>query len=131
MARLVHSMVRVLDLARSIDFYRTALELEPAERFDFETFTLLYLRNAESTFELELTWNRHTDTPLTLGNGYGHLAATVADAAAEHARVTAAGLAPEPVKELHHEGSLVGRYFFLTDPDGYRIEILERAGRFA
>lgn len=131
MAKPIHSMIRVLDLERSSAFYRTALGLEVADRYEFESFTLLYLRNEASDFELELTANRDRQQDYEIGDGYGHLAVGVDDVAVEHARLLAAGLAPDPVKELHHEGALLGRYFFLTDPDGYRIEVLERAGRFA
>lgn len=130
MARAIHSMIRVLDLDRSIAFYEQAFGLHEAERFEFETFVLLYLRNDESDFELELTLNRGTTEPYDLGNGYGHFAVSVEDVAAEHARLEAAGLAPEAVKELAHEGVLLGRFFFISDPDGYRIEVLERRGRF-
>ena len=54
----------------------------------------------------------------------------VPDAAAEQARFVAEGLQPEPVKEFHREGALMARFFFVTDPDGYRIEVLERHGRY-
>ena len=54
-----------------------------------------------------------------------------ADLQAAHQRLTALGLAPAPVKAMHHEGTLLARLFFLTDPDGYQIEFIERAGRFA
>ena len=131
MATPIHSMIRVLDLDRSIAFYRKALGLELADRFDFDSFTLVYLRGEGSDFELELTANQDAEEPYDLGEGYGHLAVSVDDAANERARLEAAGLEPEPLKELEHGGELLGRYFFLTDPDGYRIEILERAGRFA
>ena len=131
MARTIHSMIRVLDLDRSLDFYRRALGLEVADRFDFESFVLVYLRSEESDFELELTFNRGREEPYDLGTGYGHLAVSVADVNQEHGRLAEAGFDPEPVKELHRNGDLLGRYFFLTDPDGYRVEVLERAGRFA
>lgn len=131
MTRPVHSMIRVLDLDRSIAFYRTALGLEVADRYDFDTFTLVYLRGQGSDFELELTSNHGNESPYDLGDGYGHLAVTVDDAAVERGRLESAGLEPESLEELEHGGELLGRYFFLTDPDGYRIEVLERAGRFA
>jgi lactoylglutathione lyase len=54
----------------------------------------------------------------------------VPDVAAEHTRFTAAGLKPEPVKEFHRDGALMARFFFVTDPDGYRIEVLQRHGRY-
>lgn len=131
MAKAIHSMIRVLDLDRSIAFYRKALGLAVVDRFDFDDFSLVYLGNDESEFELELTANEGATEPYDQGTGYGHFAVSVDDVEAEHERLESAGLDPEEIKELHHGGSLLGRYFFLTDPDGYRIELLERSGRFA
>jgi catechol 2,3-dioxygenase-like lactoylglutathione lyase family enzyme len=56
-AKLIHAMIRVQDLDRSLDFYRRAFALEPGHRLDFPDFTLVYLKNRESEFELELTFN--------------------------------------------------------------------------
>lgn len=130
MAKPVHSMVRVLDEARSTAFYRTAFGLEVADRYVFDSFTLVYLRNPASSFEVELTINGGRTEPYDLGDGYGHLAVVVDDLAAEHARVTAAGLSPTPLRVLEHGGRPLGRFFFLQDPDGYRIEVLQAEGRF-
>ena len=79
MAKAIHSMIRVLDEARSIQFYETAFGLSVADRLDFSDFTLIYLSNAESGFELELTVNKDQSGPYDLGDGYGHLAVSVAD----------------------------------------------------
>ena len=57
MAKTIHTIIRVPDLDRSIDFYRRAFGLEVANRFDFDGFALVYLRNEENDFEIELTWN--------------------------------------------------------------------------
>ncbi|MBM7330921.1 VOC family protein, partial [Agrobacterium sp. S2] len=84
MAKLIHSMVRVLDEKRSVEFYKQAFGLEVAERAEFENFTLIYLSSAEGDFELELTVNRGREVPYALGDGYGHLAVSVADVDAEH-----------------------------------------------
>ncbi|WP_420398498.1 VOC family protein [Marinovum algicola] len=130
MARAIHSMIRVRDEARSVAFYRTAFGLEVADRLDFDSFTLIYLSNAESGFELELTVNKDRDTPYDLGDGYGHFAVSVEDLAAEHARFERAGLKPRKLVEFAPGGTLVARFFFVTDPDGYEIEVLERSGRF-
>lgn len=130
MAKPIHSMIRVLDEARSVAFYREALGLEVAERLAFENFTLLYLKSPESEFELELTVNHDRSDPYARGDGYGHLAVSVADLDAEHARLAAAGIRPEPVKEFRRDGTLLARFFFLNDPDGYRIEVLQRHGRY-
>jgi lactoylglutathione lyase len=130
MAKAIHMMIRVLDEARSVDFYARAFGLDVAERLAFDSFTLLYLRNPEADFELELTVNHGRSEPYDLGNGYGHLAVAVDDLDAEHAWLTEAGLAPLDIKEFHRDGALLARFFFIADPDGYKIEVLQRHGRY-
>ena len=129
MAKMVHSMIRVLDEARSVDFYQRCFGLKVADRLDFDDFTLVYLSNDESTFELELTINKGRTDPYDLGDGYGHFAVSVADAAAEHARFDAAGLAPRKLVDFAPAGEVIARFFFVADPDGYQIEVLQRGGR--
>ena len=130
MAKLIHSMIRVLDEARSLAFYDTAFGLKVADRLDFDSFTLVYLSNPEQTFELELTVNKGRTEAYNLGDGYGHLALSVADVDAEHARMTAAGLAPRKLVDFAPAGSVIARFFFIADPDGYQIEVLQRGGRY-
>lgn len=130
MAKAVHMMVRVLDEARSVAFYETAFGLAIAERVDFDDFTLIYLRNAEADFEVELTVNKGRTEPYDLGNGYGHIAFVVDDLAAARARIEAAGYSPKDIKQMTHNGQPFGRFFFIEDPDGYKIEVLEKGGRF-
>ncbi|MDJ0860444.1 MAG: VOC family protein [Dinoroseobacter sp.] len=130
MAKAIHSMIRVLDETRSLDFYKRAFGLEVADRLDFSDFILIYLSNSEQSFELELTVNKGQSEPYDLGNGYGHLAVSVDDLDAEHARFEAEGLSPRKLVEFAPDGKLVGRFFFVADPDGYQIEVLERSGRF-
>ena len=98
--------------------------------FDFETFTLVYLRNAEADFELELTVNKGRTEPYALGDGYGHLAFSVDDLDAEHDRLGALGLNPKKIMEFNRDGALIARFFFIEDPDGYKIEVLQRHGRY-
>ena len=129
-AKTIHSMIRVLDEARSVAFYEKAFGLTIADRLDFPDFTLVYLANAESDFELELTINKGRTDSYDLGDGYGHLAVSVDDLDAEHARFEAEGLNPRKLVEFAPAGELVGRFFFVADPDGYQIEVLARAGRF-
>jgi len=129
-AKAIHMMIRVLEEARAVAFYRTAFGLEIADRLDFESFTLVYLRNPEADFEVELTINKGTTEPYDLGNGYGHIAFAVDDLDAEHARVKAAGLNPRDIVEFNRDGKLLARFFFLQDPDGYKIEVLQRQGRY-
>lgn len=130
MAKAIHMMVRVLDLDRSLRFYADALGLDVADRLDFETFTLVYLRNGENDFEVELTLNKDRTEPYALGDGYGHVAFCVDDLDAEHARMTAAGIGSQPIKEFFRDGTLLARFFFIQDPDGYKIEVLQRHGRY-
>ncbi len=123
-------MIRVLDEARSTAFYRDAFGLEVADRLDFDDFTLVYLSNAQADFELELTINKGRTEPYALGDGYGHLAVVVDDLDAEHARFAKAGFAPRRIVEFNRDGRLLAKFFFVADPDGYQIEVLQRHGRF-
>ncbi|MBC7178503.1 MAG: VOC family protein, partial [Roseovarius sp.] len=100
MAKAIHSMIRVLDEARSVDFYSRAFGLRVADRLDFEKFTLVYMSNDESPFEVELTINKGRTEPYDRGDGYGHLAVLVEDLAAEHARFEAEGLNPRKMVEF-------------------------------
>lgn len=130
MAKAIHMMIRVLDEARSRGFYETAFGLTVADRFAFDGFTLVYLRNAEADFEVELTINHDRREPYALGDGYGHVAFAVEDLDAEHARLVTAGLSPNPIKEFQRDGALLARFFFIQDPDGYKIEVLQKHGRY-
>lgn len=130
MAKMIHSMVRVLDEARAVEFYRKAFGLDVQDRLDFEGFTLIYMRSPETAFELELTVNKGRTEPYNLGDGYGHIAFSVDDLDAARARMERAGLSPGPLRELALRGEPVGRFFFIKDPDGYSIEVLQRGGRF-
>ena len=130
--KMIHSMVRAGDLEKSLRFYREALGLEVADRFDFDGFTLAYLRNDETGFELELTHNHGRDAPYNLGDGYGHIALSTDDLDGEHRRLSGLNLSPPPtpVKEFFRDGELMARFFFVQDPDGYKIEVLQRHGRY-
>lgn len=130
MAKAIHSMIRVSDREKSVHFYETAFGLDVADIFDFESFTLIYLSNEETEFEVELTVNKAQNGPYELGDGYGHIAFSVQDIHAEHERLSALGFKPGAVKSLDHGGKKLATFFFLEDPDGYKIEILERAGRY-
>lgn len=130
MAKMIHSMVRVLDEKRSVEFYKQAFGLAVAERVEFESFVLLYLSNSEQSFELELTVNKGREVPYSLGDGYGHLAVSVENVVAEHERMTSIGLNPGKLIDSEFEGQSFAKYFFICDPDGYKIEVLERLGRF-
>lgn len=127
MAKPVHSMIRVLNEARSLDFYQRAFGLEVTDHLKFSDFALIYLRHSSSPFEVELTDRKE---PYALGDGYGHLAVVVDDLDAEHARFEREKLAPGPLRDFKHDGRTLARFFFVSDPDGYKIEVIQRGGRF-
>jgi lactoylglutathione lyase len=125
--RLLHTMLRVGDLQRSIDFYTKVMGmklLRTTDRPD-QKYSLAFLgyESNPNQSELELTYNYGT-THYEMGTAYGHIAIGVEDAAATCAAVKAAGgnvtREAGPVKG----GSTV--IAFIQDPDGYKIELIER-----
>ena len=130
MAKPVHSMIRVFDEARSLDFYKRAFGLEVTDRLKFDDFALIYMRNPSSPFEVELTVNFDRKEPYTHGDGYGHIAVVVDNLEAEHARFEREKLSPGPMRDFKHNAKTLARFFFVSDPDGYKIEVIEKGGRF-
>jgi lactoylglutathione lyase len=130
MAKIIHSMIRVLDLEKSIKFYDEVLGLKESHRLDFPDFALVYLRNPQNDFEIELTLNKGREEAYTHGTGYGHIGVVVPDAAAKREALTAAKYECTPVKEFKRGDELLARFFFIQDPDGYKIEMLERHGHY-
>lgn len=123
-------MIRVLDETRSVAFYKAAFNLEIADRYVFDGFSLVYLRNSASEFEVELTVNGGRTEPYALGDGFGHLALVVEDLEEEHIRLQRLKLKPGEIRSLNYNDTLMARFFFIEDPDGYKIEVLQRHGRF-
>lgn len=131
MTKLVHSMIRVLNEAVSVQFYRDTFGLEVVDRLDFESFTLIYMALPTSKFELELTVNKSRNTPYDLGDGYGHLAVVVDELEEAHATAEKANSSPGDIVDFSPGGARVARFFFIKDPDGYQVEVIEKGGRFA
>ena len=123
--RLLHTMLRVGDLEKSIAFYRDVLGMQLLRRNDYPEgkFTLAFLGygGEEENTVLELTHNWDTEH-YDLGNGYGHIAIGVDDvyAACERIRASGGNVAREPGPMKH--GSTV--LAFVEDPDGYKVELL-------
>lgn len=130
MAKVIHSMIRVLDLEKSLKFYDEVLGLKESHRLDFPDFALVYLRNAQNDFEVELTLNKGRTEAYTHGTGYGHIGVVVPDVTARRAELAAAQYECTPVKEFKRGDELLARFFFIQDPDGYKIEVLERHGHY-
>ncbi|MGD1876105.1 MAG: VOC family protein [Kiloniellaceae bacterium] len=130
MTKLIHTMIRVLDEQRSVDFYARAFGMKVSRRLDKDSFTLVYLRGDETDAEIELTVNKGRDAAYSHGDGYGHVAFVVDDLEAEHARFEAEGLEPQKLVTFRDGDALIARFFFVTDPDGYKIEVLQRHGHY-
>jgi lactoylglutathione lyase len=130
MAKVIHAMIRVLELERSLKFYRDAIWLQVSQKLDFPDFALVYLRSRENDFEIELTLNKGRTEAYTHGTGYGHVGVCVDDLDAEHARIKALGIAANDIKEFKEGDRLIARFFFMQDPDGYKIEVLQRHGHY-
>ena len=125
--RLLHTMLRVGDLQRSIDFYTTVLGMKLLRTTDRpeQKYTLAFVgygSNPEHA-ELELTYNYGVDR-YDLGGGYGHIAIEVDDAAAACAAVKAKGGTVSREAGPVKGGATV--IAFVQDPDGYKIELIER-----
>ena len=131
MTKPIHMMIRALDAERSLDFYRRAFDLKITGQFAFDDFDLIYLNDKPGAFEIELTVNRGRTKAYDLGDGYGHVAFVVDDIASEHAQFEREGLRPGPLKEMQRNGKPFARFFFVQDPDGYKIEVLQKSGRFS
>lgn len=115
-----HFNFNVLDLEKSLAFYRDALQLTPVKRKDASdgSFTLVYLGDGESNFTLELTWLRDRTEKYDLGDEEFHLAFTVDDMNAAHDLHEKLGC-------ICFENPSMGIYF-INDPDGYWIEIVPK-----
>ena len=127
MARFLHTMYRVTDPARSRAFYE-ALGLEfrrelPIVRDGELEATNYFFAAPGQDEELELTFN-HDGRTYELGTGYGHIALGVEDLDATLARLADQGIQPEREPYRVREGG--SRLCFVRDPDGYRIELIER-----
>ncbi len=130
MAKLIHTMIRVLDLDRSFSFYSRAFGMRESHRLDFPDFMLVYLRGADTDAEIELTVNKGRTEPYVHGDGYGHIGFAVTDIVGTRGQVEVLGFAPTPIKEFRQGEALLARFFFVVDPDGYKIEVLERTGHY-
>lgn len=122
--KFLHTCVRVKDLEKSLEFYKEVLGFEVASEKDFpeDEFTLVYLRLPGSEYELELTYNYDQKEDYDLGNGYGHIAIGVDDLETTHEEYSQTSYQVGDIKELS-DGSV--RFFFIQDPDGYKIEVIQ------
>jgi lactoylglutathione lyase len=126
--QLLHTMIRVFDMDKSIDFYTRHLGMKLLRRKDYPSgeFTLAFVGYGDENDHtvVELTHNWGQKTPYDLGSAFGHLAIGVGDIYGTCEKLGAEGVkiprAPGPMK---HGGSVIA---FIEDPDGYKIELIQK-----
>lgn len=125
--RLLHTMLRVLDLEKSLDFYTRLLGMKLLRRNDYEggRFTLAFVGYGEEsdTAVLELTYNWDQKEPYEIGTAYGHIALGVPDIYGTCEKLAAEGVKiPRPPGPMKHGTTVIA---FIEDPDGYKVELIE------
>ncbi|MDY4510490.1 lactoylglutathione lyase [Streptococcus hyovaginalis] len=120
--KMLHTCIRVQDLEASIAFYTKAFPLEEVRRKDFpdHQFTLVFLKTPNDDFEIELTYN-YGHGAYDIGDGYGHLAVGVDDLEEAHEAHVEAGFEVTELKGLPGQEP---HYYFVKDPDGYKVEVI-------
>ena len=125
MSELIHTCYRIFEIDRSVSFYG---------KLGFEELARMPIRDeAVNVFmglpgdgaRLELTWNKDQEEPYEIGTGYGHIALTVDDLDQALENLKQDGIEPEKPPYTVREGG--NRICFVRDPDGYRIELIERS----
>lgn len=111
-----HTNFNVLNLDKSMAFYEEALGLREERRIENKDFTIVYMGDGVTSFQLELTWIKDRKEPYNLGENEFHTAFTVEDFAAAHALHEKMGC-------IVFENSAMGIYF-INDPDGYWLEVV-------
>lgn len=126
--RLLHTMIRVKDLEKSIDFYTRLLGMKLMRKTDYPSgeFTLAFVGYGDESNDavIELTHNWGQRDPYDLGTGFGHLAIGVPDIYGTCEALAKEGVSiPRPPGPMKHGGSVIA---FVEDPDGYKIELIEK-----
>jgi lactoylglutathione lyase len=122
--KLAHTMLRVSNPEKVVEFYREAFGFKLREKKEMDTFTLYFLQSEDQTAELELTYNHGEDDRYEKGEGFGHIAIHTEEGQslqeAYDRAVEAGGEDYRPPEECP------GDYAFVKDPEGYEVEILSR-----
>ena len=124
--KFLRTMIRVKDLEKSVGFYTKELGFVESRRKEYpdKEFDLVFLTLPGSEdYELELTYNYDREEGYDLGTGYGHIAISHPDIKSIRKDLMEKGYEVTEIRGLSKDSS---KYFFVTDPDGYRIEIIEK-----
>jgi lactoylglutathione lyase len=126
--RYLHTMIRVADLDRSIAFYTTLMGMKELRRNEVPAgkYTLAFVGYGDETSQavIELTYNWEQEGPYEIGTGFGHLAVAVSDVAAACDTVrNGGGKVTREAGPVKHGTTVIA---FVEDPDGYKIELIER-----
>ncbi len=123
--KMLHTCIRVKNLEESLKFYRDGLGLIETRKKDFPEykFTLVYLSNEIGGYEIELTYNYDVEKPYEVGNGFSHTAIGVENLEEFRKKHIELGYEVTDLKGL--PGEKPG-YYFVTDPDGYKVEVIRR-----
>ena len=129
MSRLLHTMIRVRDLDRSIKFYTQMLGMKELRRNEVTAgrYTLAFVGydDEASSSVIELTYNWDQPGPYQLGNAFGHLAVGMPDVYKACADIKAAGgNVTREAGPVQHGTTVIA---FVEDPDGYKVELVQRA----
>jgi len=127
-ARMLHTMIRVFDLDKSIDFYTRLLGMKLMRKNDYPggRYTLAFVGYGDESSQavIELTHNWDQKEPYTIGSGFGHLAVGVADIYGVCEKLGKEGVKiPRPAGPVKHGTTVIA---FIEDPDGYKIELIDR-----
>jgi len=128
--RLLHTMIRVVNLEKSLDFYQRALSMRLLRRKDYESgrFTLAFLGYCDeiegAVIELTHNWDRQE---YHLGDAFGHLAIGVEDLEKAYQQCLDCGATAKVAPKVFGSGT---RLAFVKDPDGYDIELIELSSKF-
>jgi lactoylglutathione lyase len=124
MSELIHTCYRITDIDRSVAFYEK-LGFEEVGRHPIRDEAInVFMGLPGDGARLELTYNHDQDGPYEIGTGYGHIAVTVDDLDGTLERLASLDIEPEKPPYTVREGG--SRLCFVRDPDGYRIELIER-----
>lgn len=121
--KMLHTCIRVMDLEKSLKFYKEALGLVETRRKDYpeDEFTLVFLSDESGNYEIELTYNYNPEKPYIIGDGFSHIAVSVDDLESVREKHIEMGYEVTDLKGLPGEPP---RYYFVTDPDGYEVEVM-------